>query len=184
MQKEVIIVTALAITNHEWVIGKNSKVLFRVREDRERFHELTKGKVVIYGINTLKTLPNGKPLPERTNIILTHDRGIRIPGAITVGTINELHFVLKNYSTDDVYLIGGEKTFAELIDECKSAILTVVENKTEGNPEQYEYFPNLDQKANWSLGRKSSTHYCEGYCWTRVTYTNLLFRKYESKGKV
>lgn len=169
--------TAIAITNPKWVISENHKIIFRIRDDRERFNMLTRGKVVVYGIHTLDTLPGKKPLVERKNIILTHDREIRIPGAITVGNINELHFVLKGYDTDDVFVIGGAQTFAELIDECKKAILTITEDETDDTPGKYEYFPNLDLKENWIPGRASSEHLCDGHIWRYVTYTNTLFRK-------
>ena len=170
--------TALAITNRKWVISKNHKNIFHVHEDRERFDLLTRGKVVVYGIHTLDTLPKKKPLAGRVNIILTHNRDIRIPDATTVGNINELHFVLKNYDTDDVFVIGGAQTFAELIDECKTAILTVTDDKTDDDPGEYEYFPNLAQRENWIAGKTSSEHLCEGHHWRYVTYTNTLFRKH------
>ena len=182
-RKEVTFMTALAITNPKWVISENHKNIFHVRDDRERFDNFTRGKVVVYGVHTLETLPSKKPLAGRTNIILTHNRTIRIPGAITVGNINELHFVLRNYDTDDVFVIGGALTFAELIDECKTAILTVTEDKTDDTPGKYEYFPNLDQRENWIAGKASSEHLCDGHCWRYVTYTNTLFRKHSKVAK-
>lgn len=173
--------TALAITNRKWVISENHKNIFRTHDDRERFDALTRDKVVVYGIHTLETLPGKKPLVGRKNIILTHNRDIRIPNATTVGNISELHFVLKGYDTDDVYVIGGALTFAELIDECKSAILTVTEDETDDTPGKYEYFPNLDLKENWIAGKTSSEHFCDGHHWRYVTYTNTLFRKHARK---
>ena len=176
--KEVTAVTALAIMNDKWVISKNHENIFRVHDDREYFNRMTMGKIVVYGINTLQTLPNAKPLANRTNIILTHDRDVRISGAITVGSIKELEYVLKGYSTDDVYLIGGEKTFAELIDECKTAILTVVNDDTDGDPEVFQHFPNLKLRDNWMSCKESSEHYYQGLRWTRKTYVNTRFRKH------
>ena len=173
--------TALAITNRKWVISERHHNIFHVRDDRKRFNDLTRGKVVVYGIHTLETLPNKKPLAGRKNIILTHDRNIRIEGATTVGNLNELRYVLRGYETDDVFLIGGAQTFSELIDECKSAILTVVEDVTDDTPGKYEYFPDLDQRPNWRSGKSSSEHFCDGHCWHYVTYTNLRFRKHGLK---
>jgi dihydrofolate reductase len=176
--KEVTAVTALAITNNKWVIGKNHEKIFRVHDDREYFNKLTEGKIVVYGINTLQTLPNAKPLANRTNIILTHNRDIRVPGVTTVGNINELHYALKGYNTDDVYLIGGENTFAELIDECKTAILTVVDDDADGDPEVFQHFPNLSLKDNWMSCKQSSVHYYQRHSWVRVTYVNTNYRKH------
>ena len=173
--------TALATTNGEWVISKNHRNIFHVRDDRERFNDLTRGKVVVYGINTLETLPNKKPLVGRKNIILTHNRNVRIEGATMVGNLEELRYVLKSYDTDDIYLIGGAQTFSQLIDDCKTAVLTVVDDETGGNPEEYEYFPDLSQRPNWIPGKTSSDHFCEGHCWRYVTYTNLRFRKHGQK---
>ena len=88
-----------------------------------------------------------------------------------------MHFVLKGYDTDDVFVIGGAQTFAELIDECKKAILTITEDETDDTPGKYEYFPNLDLKENWIPSRASSEHLCDGHIWRYVTYTNTLFRR-------
>ena len=168
---------ALAIMSSNRVIGENHQPIYKIDNDRERFAELTKGKVVVYGSHTLQTLPNKQPLAHRTNIILSHDHQLRVAGATTVGSIQELKFVLRDYEPDDVFLIGGAQLFSELIDQCTSAILTIVESEEPIHPNTTELFPQLDQRQNWVIGRTSSTHFYNGYRFVYQTYVNTAFRK-------
>ena len=170
---------ALAIMSANRIIGSNHHPSFKIDQDRERFRELTKDKVVVYGSHTLQTLPNKHILPHRTNIILSHNRNLDAPGAIIVSSINELKYCLRDYEPNDVFLIGGATLFAELIDQCSAAILTVVNQELPKSPTS-EFFPNLEERANWIVGRTSSVHFYDGYQFVYQQYTNLDFRKHGS----
>ena len=64
-------ITAIAAVDREWAIGYNGELLAHISEDMKRFKELTKDKVVVMGRKTWESLPT-KPLPSRTNIVVTH----------------------------------------------------------------------------------------------------------------
>ena len=66
-------ISCIAAVNNDYGIGKNGNLLFHLKEDMERFKELTTGKTVIMGRKTLDSLPGGKPLPNRDNIVITHN---------------------------------------------------------------------------------------------------------------
>jgi len=168
---------ALAIMSLNWVIGKNHQPIYKIDNDREHFAELTKGKVVVYGSHTLQTLPNKRPLTNRTNIILSREHKLCTPGATVVGGIQELKYVLRDYEPNDVFLIGGAQLFDELIDQCTGAILTVVNSTEPIHPNSTELFPRLDQRPNWIIGKTSSTHFYNGYRFVYQNYTNTNFRK-------
>ncbi|MCL2355528.1 MAG: dihydrofolate reductase [Defluviitaleaceae bacterium] len=78
-----------------WGIGYKNELLFRISEDLRHFRALTEGKIIVMGHNTLKSLPGGKPLPRRTNIVLSRQKGLEIPGAIVCGSLDELDEILK-----------------------------------------------------------------------------------------
>jgi dihydrofolate reductase len=86
------------------------------------------------------------PLKNRTNIVLTRDENYRTD-AIVVHTIEELHEKLKDYDTNDVYVIGGETIYRQLLPECDTAYITKVDFAFDADT----YFPDLDEMEDWEL---------------------------------
>ena len=91
---------------------------------------------VVMGKNTWLSI--GKTLEGRTNIILTHDPEFRIPGCITVNSIEE---VLSTYSEEDVFVIGGAETFRQFLPYTNKMYITRIQNTYSGET----YFPYV----NW-----------------------------------
>ena len=65
------------------------------------------GKVVVMGRKTLESFPNGLPLKNRTNVVLTSDKNYQVKDAVIVHSIDEVLEVLKKYDDDEIYVIGG-----------------------------------------------------------------------------
>ena len=81
----------IAAADLEWGIGKGGDLLYNIPEDMRFFRETTSGKTVIMGRATLESLPGGKPLPKRRNIIISRTLG-EVPGARALrGAAQELH---------------------------------------------------------------------------------------------
>lgn len=131
------------------------------------FRETTIGKVVVMGRKTLESFPNGMPLKKRTNIVLTHDKTYKVPDAILVHSMEELHEELKKYPSEDIYVIGGETIYKQLLDECDVAHITKIDYEFEADA----YFPNLDELPDWKITQDSEEQ----------TYFDLeyYFYKYE-----
>lgn len=130
-----------------WAIGNKNQLLVSIPNDMKHFREETTGKVVVLGRKTLATFPQGLPLKNRTNIILTSDRNFQVKDAIVVHSIEELLEELKKYNEEDVYIIGGESVYRQMLPYCKVAHVTK-------NDQAYEadtYFPNLDADEEWQL---------------------------------
>ena len=94
----------IAAVDKNWAIGKNNQLLVRIPMDQKFFRETTTGKVVVMGRKTLESFPNSKPLKNRTNIVLTHNKDYKVEGAVVVHSLDELHEELKKYPTDDIYI--------------------------------------------------------------------------------
>ena len=62
---------AIAAIDNDWGIGKDGELLFHIKEDMRFFKRMTIGKVVVMGRKTFETLPNGKPLEDRLNLVIT-----------------------------------------------------------------------------------------------------------------
>ena len=105
----------IAAVDKNWAIGKNNELLVRIPMDQKFFRETTTGKVVVMGRKTLESFPNGLPLKNRTNIVLTHNLAYQVKDAIVVHSMEELHRELEKYDTNDVYVIGGQKIYEQLL---------------------------------------------------------------------
>ena len=125
------------------------------------------GKVVVMGRKTLESFPNGQPLKNRVNIVLTSDKNYKVKDAIVVHDLDELHKELEQYNSEDVYVIGGESIYRQLLDECDVAHITKIDYAYDADA----YFPNLDEKEEWQITEDSDEQ----------TYFDLeyYFLKYE-----
>ena len=151
-----------------WAIGYKDELLFRISEDLRRFKELTIGKVVIMGDTTLKTMPKCLPLPGRENIILAEDEDFTVPGAQTVHSLPQLFSLLKDYDSENVFIIGGASVYEQMLPHCSLAYITKVEAAAEAD----RFFPNLDILPNWQLKEKSSGGQHEGIDYYYCLYEN------------
>lgn len=159
----------IAAVDKNWAIGRNNKLLVSIPDDMKFFRETTTGKVVVMGRKTLESFPGKKPLKNRVNIVLTSDNSYQVDGAVIVHDMDELHEELKKYNSQDIYVIGGESIYRQLLDECDVAHITKIDFSYEADA----WFPNLDEKAEWVVTADSEEQ----------TYFDLeyYFYKYEKK---
>lgn len=159
----------IAAVDKNWGIGNKNELLVSIPADMKFFRETTTGKVVVMGRKTLESFPNGLPLKNRVNIVLTRDTAYKAPGAILVHDMEELLEELKKYPGEDIYVIGGEKIYAQLLDQCDVAHITKIDFAFEADA----YFPNLDEKPEWEITADSEEQ----------TYFDLeyYFYRYERK---
>ena len=159
----------IAAVDKNWAIGKNNQLLVKIPMDQKFFRETTTGKVVVMGRKTLESFPNGLPLKNRTNIVLTRNPKYQVKDAIVVNSLDELREELKKYNSEDIYIIGGEQIYNALVDECDVAHITKIEYEYDADA----YFPNLDEKPEWEIVADSEEQ----------TYFDLefFFYKYEKK---
>ena len=159
----------IAAVDKNWAIGRNNKLLVSIPDDMKFFRETTTGKVVVMGRKTLESFPGKKPLKNRVNIVLTGDKNYSVDGAVIVHDMEELHEELKKYDSTDIYVIGGESIYKQLLDECDVAHITKIDFAYEADA----WFPNLDEKEEWVVTADSEEQ----------TYFDLeyYFYKYEKK---
>lgn len=137
----------IAAVDKNWAIGKGNQLLVQIPADQKFFRETTTGKVVVMGRKTLESFPNGRPLKNRTNIVLTHNTNYSVPGAIVVHSLEELYEELKKYPSEDIYIIGGQKIYEQMVDACDVAHITKIDYAYSADA----YFPNLDEKPEWKI---------------------------------
>lgn len=125
-------------------IGKDNKLLFRISADLRRFKELTSGHTVIMGRKTLQSLPGGRGLPNRRNIVITHDPDFTAERAEVVHSIDEALAL----ADEDAFVIGGASIYRAMLPYCDKVYLTKVFAMTEADV----FFPSLD---GWQVVKQS-----------------------------
>ena len=80
----------IAAVDKNWAIGKDNRLLVSIPAEMKMFRQETMGKVVVMGRRTLESFPNGLPLKQRTNIVLTGNQDFHVKDATVVHTIEEL----------------------------------------------------------------------------------------------
>ena len=136
---------AIVAVDKNWGIGKKNDLLFSLPADMKYFREKTSGKVVVMGSNTLKSFPNGKPLKNRTNIVL-FPGGEQRDDCIIVQSLDELKLELKKYNPEDIFIIGGAMFYKTMLPYCSEVLVTKVD--ADGGAEVF--YENLDKMENWS----------------------------------
>lgn len=159
----------IVAVDNKWAIGNKNQLLVRIPNDHKHFREETTGKVVVLGRKTLETFPQGQPLKNRTNIILTTDRNYQVKDAVIVHSIEELLNELKKYPEEDIYIIGGESVYRQMLPYCKTAHVTKIDHIYEADT----YFPDLDADPEWEITADSEEQ----------TYFDIAYQflKYERK---
>ncbi len=137
----------IVAVDENWAIGNKDRLLVSIPKDHKMFREETTGKVVVLGRKTLETFPQGQPLKNRTNFILSRDPGYQVKDAVIVHSVEELLERLKAYDSKDVYIIGGESVYRQMLPYCDTAIVTKIAHVFEADT----YFPNLDEAPDWKL---------------------------------
>ena len=159
----------IAAADRNWAIGRKGRLLVSIPNDHKFFREETTGKVVVFGRKTLQTFPQGMPLQGRTNIILSRDKDFTVKGAIVVNSIEKLLRTLENYPPWDIYCIGGQSVYEQLLPYCDTAHITKIDHVYEADA----YFPNLDRDPEWEITADSDEQ-----TYFDIAYT---FLKYERR---
>lgn len=159
---------AILSVDRNWAIGKENQLLFHLSGDMKRFRALTTGGAVIMGRRTLDSLPGGKPLPQRRNIVVTHDAGFTREGAEVVHRVEEALAAVEP-EAENVWVIGGGSIYAALLSRCKRVFLTRVDAAVDGAD---TFFPNLDKLSNWEIVSQSEPMENNGIAYQFVEYVN------------
>ena len=159
---------AILHADKNWGIGKGNGLMFSIPADMKFFRETTTGNVVVMGSNTLKSFPEGKPLKNRTNIVL-YPEGSPREDCTVVFSLHELFSEILKYPPDKVFVIGGAMMYKTLLPYCDEVLVTKVD--AAGSPDAY--FENLDENDSFELIKESEPIVTNGYTIKFTTYKNL-----------
>lgn len=152
----------------DWAIGKNNKLLFHFSEDMKFFKRMTTNKVIVMGRKTLESLPGGKPLPNRINIVLTRNDNFDRGDVIVCHSTDELYDILNKYNSEDIFIIGGQSIYSLMLDKCDTAYVTKVESPSPDDADAF--MVDLDSSNDWFVSEISEAHEEKGHIFKFITY--------------
>ncbi|HUC31384.1 MAG TPA: dihydrofolate reductase [Candidatus Paceibacterota bacterium] len=135
-------ISLIAAMGENRVIGAGGKIPWHLPADFKHFKEITMGHPVIMGRKTFESI--GKPLPGRTNIVITANPGYKAEGCLMARSMEEALKLAGN--ADEAFVIGGEQIYRAALDLAETVYLTKVHGTFDGDA----FFPELDEKK-WKL---------------------------------
>ncbi len=157
----------IAAADLNWGIGNKGQLLCHIKEDMKYFREKTTGKAVIMGRETFLSLPNGEPLKDRKNFILTTNKDFKVEGAVCCSSLEDaIEEAKREFSEDDIFLIGGERVYNYGEKYCKFAYITRIDHSFEAD----RHIINFDENENWEKKNEEMIKSEKGYYLTFTTY--------------
>ncbi|MEO5603193.1 MAG: dihydrofolate reductase [Cyclobacteriaceae bacterium] len=140
-----MIISAIAALSKNKVIGKNNDLPWRLPDDMRFFMETTKGHHVIMGRKNYDSLQDKfKPLPHRTNIVITRQMDFKAPGCIVLNAIQPGLEIARGHGERECFIIGGAEIYKLAMPLTTRLYLTEIDAHIEGDT----HFPDFD-KEQW-----------------------------------
>lgn len=153
---------AIVAVSQSWGIGKDGRLLFRLSADLRRFKALTTGHTVVMGRKTLQSLPGGKGLPNRRNLVLSRRMDYAPENAEAVTSVE----ALLRTAGEDAFVIGGQQVYEQLLPHCERVHVTKVLADVPADA----FFPNLDEDPAWRIASVSDVLTESGISFQYVEY--------------
>ncbi len=145
---KISIIVALD-NNH--VIGKDNTLIWHLPADMKFFKDTTTGHSIITGRKNYESIPlKFRPLPNRTNIIITRQGDYNAPGAIVVGSIESALDKAKQTGDEEIFVIGGAEIFKQSMHLVDTLYVTQIYHSFEGDV----FFPEINMKEWKEIERK------------------------------
>ncbi len=140
-------ISAIVAVGNNNVIGKDNALIWHLPADMKFFKEKTTGHCIITGRKNYESIPEKfRPLPNRTNIVITRDKDYSAPGAIVVDSIDKAIFTANNIGDSEIFIIGGAEIFRQTFDIIDKIYLTKIHHDFDGDV----FFPEL-LNSQWKL---------------------------------
>jgi dihydrofolate reductase len=146
-----MIVSAIAALSKNKVIGKDNDLPWRLPDDTKFFMETTKGHHVIMGRKNYDSLHEKfKPLPQRTNIVITRQQNFQAPGCMVLHALEPAIEIAKKNSETECFIIGGAEIYRLAMPYTTRMYLTEIDATVSGDT----FFPEIDKKDWVEISRK------------------------------
>ena len=148
------------------VIGKNNALIWHLPADLKRFKALTTGHVIIMGRKTFESI--GKPLPNRTTIVISRQTDLQIEGVILANSVEEAILKGKSLTREDIFIVGGAEIYALSMPLADEILVTLLHDIFDGDA----YFPEISADT-WEIVEKERgiTDDKNTYQYSYITYS-------------
>ena len=133
---------AIVVTDKQWAIGRSGDLLFSLPGDMKHFRTLTTGGTVIMGRKTYESI--GRPLPNRTNVVVTRRKNYRPEGCLVAGSLEQAVGLFD--PSEEIFIIGGAQIYAQAMPMADRLYLTEIDSDYEGDTR----FPEW-KREEWTL---------------------------------
>ncbi|HLS09991.1 dihydrofolate reductase [Lentibacillus sp.] len=141
-------ISLLVAMDRNRVIGYQNDLPWHLPNDLKFFKQKTIGHTIIMGRKTFESI--GKPLPKRTNVVITRQKSSRFPEGIDViRDINTVFDWNRQHPAEELFVIGGEEIFKQVLPHADRMYITLVDNVFQGDT----YFPKFSE-TEWQLTAK------------------------------
>jgi dihydrofolate reductase len=138
-------ISLIVATGKDNVIGKDNKLIWHLPADMKFFKEKTTGHCIITGRKNYESIPEKfRPLPNRTNIVITRQEDYHAPGAFVVHSLEEAVNKAKATGDNEIFIIGGAEIFKQSLPFTDRIYLTDIYHSFEGDV----FFPEIN-KSEW-----------------------------------
>lgn len=138
MESKISIIVAVDDKNG---IGKDNGLLWHIPGELKRFREVTTGHPIVMGRKTYESI--GRPLPDRTNIVITRDPGFKAEGCNVVNSLDEaISLAHKSEGSDEIFIIGGGQVYERAINS--GIVDKLYLTKVEGDFGATVFFPDWE----------------------------------------
>ena len=159
----------IVAVDRNWAIGYQNQLLCHIPADMKFFRETTTGHVVVMGRKTLESFPGGRPLKNRVNVVITSSPSYEKEGARVVHSVEEALELLKEYDSEEVYVIGGESIYRQMLPYCDTAYVTCIDAAFTADT----WFPDLDQDGEWKCVQESQAQTHEALTFSFKKYIRI-----------
>jgi dihydrofolate reductase len=167
MQPRVSIVAAIgAGRSFNGGLGKDGKLLWHIPDDLRRFKELTMGHPVIMGRKTFESIVDiiGKPLPGRTNIVITRDPNWQYENVLVFHSLEEALAKARELDQEEIHIGGGAQLYEQALPYVDRLYLTLVDD----NKEADAFFPAYEHLFTKTLSEESGEYNGLRYRWVNL----------------
>ncbi|MES2668427.1 MAG: dihydrofolate reductase [Patescibacteria group bacterium] len=163
MAQESEKISVIAAIGRNRAIGKDNRLLWDIPGDLKRFKALTSGHPVIMGRKTWESIPEKfRPLPDRTNIVITRDSAYDAPGAILAQSFPEALSLARDADgAREIFAIGGQQVYECALPFASTLYLTLIDDEKEGDA----FFPAYEAEFTKEVAREEHEHDGLRYAW-------------------
>lgn len=159
----------IVVVDQNWAIGRDNGLLVHLPGDLKYYKEKTLGKVIVIGRKTLESFPGAKPLPKRTNLVLTNNREYQNDDCIVCHGEEALLTEMSKYDDDDIFISGGEMIYKMFQGKCQNVYVTKIFDTFKAD----KHFANMDEDKNYKETWQSDIQEENGVKYQFVKYERI-----------